>query len=79
MFIQEAGEDQNVIKIDGDDSLCDKVLEELMHHSLECNQTIGETKVHHKQLKQDSICIESDVRGHQLECQHLQDLHVCLE
>jgi hypothetical protein len=40
------------------DSLCDKVLEDLIHHSLEGGWTIGETKVQHKWLKEAAICVE---------------------
>jgi hypothetical protein len=47
------------ISLRRDDSLCDEVLEYLIHHSLEGGQTIGETKVHHKWLKEVSICAES--------------------
>jgi hypothetical protein len=46
------------IKIDGDDSLCDKILANHIHHHLESGWTVGETKVHHQQLKQASICVE---------------------
>jgi hypothetical protein len=31
VFIQWVGEDQDVVKIDRDDSLCDGVLEDLIH------------------------------------------------
>jgi hypothetical protein len=34
-------------------------LEDLIHHSLEDSQTIGETKVHHKWLEEASVCMES--------------------
>jgi hypothetical protein len=33
-------------------------LEDLIHHNLECGQTIGETKVHHKWLKEALVCVE---------------------
>jgi hypothetical protein len=43
MFIQGASEDLDVIEINRDDSLCDKIQENLIHHSLESGLTIGET------------------------------------
>jgi hypothetical protein len=33
-------------------------LKYLIYHSLEGGQTIGETKVHHKWLKQASVCVK---------------------
>jgi hypothetical protein len=35
MFFNKAGEDQDIIKINQDNSLCDEVLEDFIHHSLE--------------------------------------------
>jgi hypothetical protein len=58
MFIQGASEDQDVIEIDQDNFLHDKVLEDLIDHSLECGQTIGETKLHYQGLKEASIYAE---------------------
>jgi hypothetical protein len=36
-------------------------LQDLIHHSLEGGWTIGETKVHHQQLKEASICVEGSL------------------
>jgi hypothetical protein len=58
IFIQGACEDQDVIKIYGDNSLCDKILENLIHHYLEGGQTIGEITVHHEWLKEALVCME---------------------
>jgi hypothetical protein len=45
-------------QIDRDNSLCDEILEDLIYYSLQAGQTIGETKVHHKQLEEASVCVE---------------------
>jgi hypothetical protein len=58
MFIQGASENQDVIEIDRDNSLYNKVLEDLIHHSLECHWTIGETKVHYQGLKEALVGVE---------------------
>jgi hypothetical protein len=46
VFLKCVGENQDVIKIYGDDAFGDQVLKYLIHHHLECGQTIGEAKVH---------------------------------
>jgi hypothetical protein len=40
-----------VVEIDRDDAFCDQVLEDLIHHGLECCRTIGEAEVHHQGFK----------------------------
>jgi hypothetical protein len=56
VFLQRCREDKNVVKIDGDDTLGDKVFENLVHHCLEGRRAVGQSKVHHKQFKQTAIC-----------------------
>jgi hypothetical protein len=46
VFLKRLGEDQDVVKIHGDDTFGDQVLEDLIHHHLEGGQAIGEAKVH---------------------------------
>jgi hypothetical protein len=46
VVLQQVGEDQDVVEIDGDDAFGDQVLEDLIHHCLEGGRTIGEAEVH---------------------------------
>jgi hypothetical protein len=46
VFLKCIGENQDVVEIYGDDAFSDQVLEYLIHHHLECVQTIGEAKIH---------------------------------
>jgi hypothetical protein len=45
VFLKHVGENQDVVKIYGDDTFGDQILEYLIHHHLECGQ-IGEAEVH---------------------------------
>src|SRR3981189_1051455 len=55
MFLQRRRKDKNVVKIDGDDTLGDKVLEDLVHHRLEGRRAVGQSKVHHQWFEQTAI------------------------
>src|SRR3979490_2512720 len=55
MFLQRRRKDKNVVKIDGDDTLGDKVLEDLVHHRLEGRRAVCQSKVHHKRFEQTAI------------------------
>jgi hypothetical protein len=46
MFLKRVGEDQDVIKVHGDDTFGDQILEDFIHHCLEGGQTVGEAKVY---------------------------------
>src|SRR3979490_345159 len=58
MFLQRRRKDKNVVKIDGDDTLGDKVLEDLVHHRLEGRRAVGQSKVHHQWFEQTAISSE---------------------
>src|SRR5882672_8450488 len=45
-----AAEDEDVIHVDHYNSFVNELLEDVIHHCLECCQTIGETKKHDKKL-----------------------------
>ena len=55
MFFQRRREDEDVIEVDGDDTLGDEVLEDFVHHRLEGRRAVGQSKVHHKRFKQTVI------------------------
>jgi hypothetical protein len=55
VFLQCRREDKNVVEIDGDDTLDDKVFEDLVHHRLEGRRAVGQSKVHHEWFKQTAI------------------------
>jgi hypothetical protein len=46
VFLKQVGEDQDVVDIHGDNTFHDQVLEDLIHHRLEGDWTIGKAKVH---------------------------------
>jgi hypothetical protein len=56
MFFQCRCKDENVVEIDGNDTLGDKVFKDLVHHCLEGRQAVCQSKVHHKWFKQTAIC-----------------------
>src|SRR3981189_3102573 len=55
MFLQRCCKDKNVVEIDGDDTLGDKVFENLVHHRLEGRRAVGQSEVHHERFKQTTI------------------------
>ena len=58
MLLQGLGEDEDVIKIHTQHSLCNEVTEDVIHHGLECSWAIGEVKEHDQQFQQLSVCPE---------------------
>src|SRR3981189_1888794 len=56
MFLQHRCKDKNVIEINGDNTLGDKVFENLVHHRLEGRRAVGQSDVHHERFKQTMIC-----------------------
>src|SRR5271163_657501 len=55
MLLNGLGEDQDVIKVHTNNTFRDQILEDVIHHSLECGRTVGETKEHHQGLKEASV------------------------
>src|SRR3981189_277427 len=55
MFFQCRCEDEDVIEVDGDNTLGDEVLEDFVHHCLEGRRAVGQSKVHHKRFEQTAI------------------------
>ncbi|KAG5333671.1 hypothetical protein C0989_005038 [Termitomyces sp. Mn162] len=55
VFLQHFGIDEDVVKVYTHYALCYEVLEDVIHHGLNGGGAIGESKEHHKQLKQSSV------------------------
>src|SRR3979490_1229430 len=55
MFLQRRCKDEDVVEINGDNTLGDKVFENLIHHRLEGRRAVGQSKVHHERFKQTAI------------------------
>src|SRR3981189_2955991 len=55
MFFQCRREDEDVIEVDGDDTLGDEVFEDFVHHRLEGRRAVGQSKVHHEWFEQTAI------------------------
>ncbi|KLO07381.1 hypothetical protein SCHPADRAFT_836838, partial [Schizopora paradoxa] len=51
-------EDENVVHVNTDISISDKVSEDVVHHGLEGRRTVGEAKEHHKRLKHPLVRLE---------------------
>src|SRR3981189_344809 len=58
MFFQRRREDEDVIEVDGDNTLGDEVLEDLVHHRLEGRRAVCQSKVHHEWFEQTAISSE---------------------
>ncbi|KAG5334045.1 hypothetical protein C0989_004507 [Termitomyces sp. Mn162] len=58
VFLQCFGVDEDVIKVYAHYTLCNEVLEDVVHHGLEGGWAIGETEEHDKQLKQFPVGLE---------------------
>src|ERR1700722_7565645 len=59
VMFQCFGEDQDVVQVDSDLVVDDKILEDFVHHGLECCGGIGEAEKHNKRFKQSSGGSES--------------------
>src|SRR3979490_81155 len=55
MFFQCRREDEDVIKVDRDDTLGDEVLKDFVHHRLEGRGAVCQSKVHHEWFEQTAI------------------------
>src|SRR5882672_8826494 len=51
-------EDEDVVHVDDYDSFVDELLENVVHHHLECHRAVSETKEHDKRFKQASVCLK---------------------
>src|SRR3979490_500885 len=58
MFLQRRCKDEDVVEINGDDTLGDEVFENLIHHRLESRRAVGQSEVHHEWFKQTAISSE---------------------
>ena len=47
--------DEDVVNVYADDSFHDEVLEDVIHHRLECSQAVGKTKEHYQRFAQSSV------------------------
>src|SRR3981189_3157846 len=55
MFFQRRCKDEDVVEINGDDTLGDKVFKDLVHHRLEGRRAVGQSEVHHQWFEQTAI------------------------
>ncbi|KAG6892434.1 hypothetical protein C0993_003848, partial [Termitomyces sp. T159_Od127] len=55
------GVDEDVIKVDTHYTLCNEVLEDVIHHCLKGGWAIGELEQHNKQFKQSSVGLEGSL------------------
>src|SRR3981189_1161019 len=55
MLFQRQGKDEDVVEVDGDDTLGDEVLEDFVHHRLEGRRAVCQSKVHHQWFEQTAI------------------------
>src|SRR5713101_4317253 len=58
MLFHHLGGNENVIHIDEYKSCVDEILEQFIHHGLECHRRIGKTKEHHQRFKHSLVCLE---------------------
>ena len=58
MFVHSCCHNQDIIHIDEYLTSADKILEDLVHHCLECRRGIGEAKEHDQRFKHPSISFE---------------------
>ena len=58
MFFKGFGEDEDIIEVDQDFSLEDKVVENVVHQILKCTWRIGQPKKHHSGFEQTKIGVE---------------------
>ena len=54
VMFQCLGKDQDVVQVNSDLVIDNKILEDFVHHSLECCRGIGEAEKHNKRFKQSS-------------------------
>src|SRR5277367_4336490 len=58
MFLKGFGEYQDVIQVHTNHSFGNQVLEDVVHHGLECGRTVRKAKEHHQRFVETSICLE---------------------
>jgi len=58
MLFHRLCEDEDVVQVDTDHTFGDKVLEDVIHHSLEGGWAVSETKEHHQWFKKRSVGAE---------------------
>jgi hypothetical protein len=56
MLLNGLREDEDVVEVNTDDSFHDKVLEDVIHHSLEGGGRISESEKHHQGFEESTIC-----------------------
>jgi hypothetical protein len=58
MFFDGLHENENVVEVDTNNALQDKVLKDFIHHRLKCGRTVRKTKEHYQGFEQPTICSE---------------------
>src|SRR5713101_2589259 len=58
MLFHHLGGNENVVHIDEYKSCVNKILEEFIHHRLECCRGVGKTKEHHQGFEHPFVCFE---------------------
>src|SRR5713101_7644499 len=60
MLFHCLGGNDNVIHIDEYKSCVNEILEEFIHHRLECCRRVGKIKEHHQGFKHSFVCLEGN-------------------
>ncbi|KAG5339228.1 hypothetical protein C0989_005142 [Termitomyces sp. Mn162] len=55
MLLQGFGVDEDIVKIHANNTFHNQIMEDVIHHSLEGGQAVGETKEHHQRFKESMI------------------------
>jgi hypothetical protein len=56
MFFDSLHENENVVEVNTNDALQDKVLKDFIHHCLKHGRTVHKTEEHYQRFKQPMIC-----------------------
>ena len=55
MLLESLGVDEDVIEVYANDSLCNQIVEDVIHHCLECGRAVSQTKEHYQGFKESAI------------------------
>ena len=58
MQLQGLSKDEDVIEVHAHHSFCNEIMEDVIHHGLECSWAISKAKEQDQQFEEPSICLE---------------------
>src|SRR5438309_12116584 len=61
VLVESLCEYENVIQVDHHHTFHNKIFKDVIHHCLECGQTVGEAEEHNKWLEQATVCPEGSL------------------